>query len=189
MLFDDSTVEDAVVAAAGGQGAQKTAERAFTQAMAGFPLFGQILAPYGPSRKVAAQGMGMMYPYIGEAGQEQFNRTGLYAGAMKDTMILCWLCVLPDADKLPGNLPQEDMAKIWTPSRAIARPFEALDQAMAWGVEKGLIDVESKAFDEAYGVFMAIVGGISATEFAVKIAEQKAATSGLPPEEVAAPKP
>lgn len=188
MIFDEEVVDQAVAEAAGER--QELATKAFDQAQAGFELFGVTLAPYSPSRKVAAQGMGMLYPFVGEGGAEQLDKTGVYAGAIRDTMILCWLCTLIDADKIPKDTPPRDAAKIWTPSRAMNCPADAMEAALAWGVDHNLMDVNSEEFGQAYQVFMATVNGISASEFALRLAKEKQ-EAGEPkpePEETIDPK-
>ena len=83
-------------------------ESSFINAKRGFELFGAALAPYSASRKVAAQTMGMQWPFIGEAALAQLQATNMYPGAIRDTAILLWLCTLPDASTALAR-------GVWTP--------------------------------------------------------------------------
>ena len=49
------------------------------------------LQPYTPSRIVAAQSLGLKYPLIPDEEREQFDKTGIYPGALRDTIIVLWL--------------------------------------------------------------------------------------------------
>lgn len=137
-------------------------EVAFMDAKSVFSLFGEDLRPFSPSRKVAAQKMGMMYPYVGDGGGAQFEKTGSYPGMLMDVIILCWLCSLADPDELDK---EERKAGVWTPVRALSRSEAALEAALAWGTEKELIDLNGAPYREAMQVFMAIVTGVAASEF------------------------
>jgi hypothetical protein len=113
--------------------------------------FGDIeLQPYTPSRVVAAQAMGMRYPNIGDEALEQFNRTGVYPSALLDTLIVLWLCTLsePNPPAPPGA------AQV---RRAMRRPDESIEKAIAWGAEHGVTDQKSDAFWKAYDRFISIV--------------------------------
>jgi hypothetical protein len=131
----------------------------FVQARGGFYLFEEKLRPYSASRKVAAQSMGLMYPYIGEEGAAQFASTGVYPGAMKDTIILLWLCSLPD----------DGHGKTWTPSRALAKPAEAIRVALDWASDLELCTPGSSRFTEAFRVFVEITTAIEASRFSVSV--------------------
>lgn len=138
------------------------AEKAFLDARTGFELFGQPLKPYTPSRKVAAQSMGMLYPFVGEEGQEQMARTGVYPGQLKDVIILLWLCSLQD----PLELTADDIrAGKWTPTRANQAPAKAYKAAEDWAASKQITDTLTPTSREAFQVFMAIVSGVAAGEF------------------------
>lgn len=142
----------------------------FLEAQAGFQLFGEPLAPFSPSRKVAAQSMGMLYPFIGESGQAQYTSTGVYKGAVKDVCILLWLCSLHDRmDQTVDALRKGD----WNPDMALMRPDEALGHAILWAQVKGVMVFDSPEWQEAYGVFSAIVSGMSASEFEVGLDKVK----------------
>ncbi len=114
---------------------------------AGFEFRGQPLRPYSPSRKVAAQTMGMIYPFVGRDGQAQMEATGMYPGAIKDVLIVLWLCSLPDAPEVAKDA--------WSPSLALRRPVLAMDEAMEWA--GALIDVGSAEWAEAFELFLKIV--------------------------------
>jgi hypothetical protein len=141
---------------------QEKAEEAFVSAKAGFQLFGELLKPFTPSRKVAAQSMGMLYPFVGEGGLDQMNATGSYPGMLKDVIVCLWLCTLKDPS---DQTLQEVKAGEWNPSRAIAKPTQALESAMGWAEKLGIMDMNGKKYREAAQVFMAIVSGVSASEF------------------------
>ena len=100
------------------------------------------LQTYTPSRVVAAQAMGMRYPNIGDEALEQFNRTGVYPSAMLDTLIVLWLCTLTKPEEV---------------RRAMRRPDESIEKAIAWGAEHGVVDQKSKEFWDAYNKFSEIV--------------------------------
>lgn len=139
---------------------QESAEKIFTETMNGFTLFGEELAPYTAQRKVAAQSMGMLYPFVGEAGQKAIEESGIYPGAVKDMAIILWLCSVPILGKEKDD---------WTPSRATRNPSKALDAALKFAEEKEFVEPAQKPFFEAYQVFMAIVSGVSASEFSLKL--------------------
>lgn len=148
---------------------EELAEKAFKEAKAGYTLFGDPLAGYSPSRKVAAQTMGLLYPYVGEDGSAQMERTGLYPGVLKDTIIVLWLCTLKD----PSQQTREDLrAGEWNPSRAFNSPREALEEAIRWGESKGIIETSSDRFQVAMQTFQAIVTGVTASEFTIHVVDK-----------------
>jgi hypothetical protein len=110
---------------------------------------GTELQPYTPSRIVAAQAMGLRYPNIGEEALEQFNRTGIYPSALLDTLIVLWLCTL---DEPHPNGPGAAQVR-----RAMRRPDESIEKAIAWGADHGITDQRSENFRQAYDEFAAIV--------------------------------
>jgi hypothetical protein len=110
---------------------------------------GTELQPYTPSRIVAAQAMGLRYPNIGEEALEQFNRTGVYPGALQDTLIVLWLCTLAE--------PHKDGPGAAQVRRAMRRPDESIEKAIAWGADHGVTDQRSENFRNAYDEFAAIV--------------------------------
>lgn len=141
-------------------------ERAFVSAKAGFELFGESLRKYSPSRKVAAQSMGLIYPYIGDDAAAQMEATGIYPGALKDTIICLWLCTLQDAS-------DQDKAEIragaWNPSRVLHKPREALDAAMQWAADLEICDAGSERFGEAFKTFISIATAVEASKFQIVV--------------------
>jgi len=150
---------------------EQGADKAFLDAKQGYELFGKPLANYSPSRKVAAQSMGLMYPYIGEARAAQFQETGMYPGLLQDALILLWLCSLPDY-VTPANK--------WTPDTAARKPGPAVLEATRWGIEKNIINVDGKEFQEAQQVFMAIVSGVEASKFKLNVPGAEASDDDSP---------
>jgi len=100
-------------------------------------LNGKKLQPWTPSRYIAAQAMGMLYPRIGEKGHDQFKRTQVYPGAVKDVIIALWLCSVTE-DEVDD---------------ADASPEAAYRKARAWAIGLGLHKIEGDAFWNAYGQF------------------------------------
>lgn len=145
-------------------------EAAFVRAKAGFELFGNPLFKYSASRKVAAQAMGLLYPFVGEGGSRQIESTGLYPGCTKDTIIVLWLCSIKDTIDLSK---EEVKARAWSPSRAVISPPAALEAAMEWGEQVGICDSSDAKFLEAYQTFMAIVTGVEASKFRVVLDGQE----------------
>jgi hypothetical protein len=151
-----------------------TAEKVFLAEKAGYSFDGALLNPYSPSRKVAAQSMGMIYPYVGEAAAAQMEATGFYAGAQLDCIILLWLCTIGDI-LLPND------RKSWTPSRALGNPARAREAAMYWAEANGLTDILSPKFQEAYNVFMAIANNADASEFHIEETQDGKGEAPNPP--------
>lgn len=158
---------------------EDAAARAFEDAKRGFELTvtdkeGKEtiipLAGYSPSRKLAANKMGMTYPYIGESEFDRLLQFGGYAGCLEDTIILMWLCSLPDND--PAR-------KAWTPDAAAKRPAQAKLEAIAWAARMDMVDVEKPNFVNAFGVFFAIQNGMTASEF--RLQSTPAATGDASP--------
>lgn len=137
-------------------------EKAFDEAGRGFELFGNPLKDYSPSRMLAAQNMGLRYPFIGEKAAEIFEETGMYPGGLEDCIIVLWLCSLPDKSK------KED----WNPDRAASKSSLAKLVATGWAAKQGFINVSSPQFAEAFAVFVAIVTGQEASKFRVTSGEQ-----------------
>lgn len=139
------------------------------------------LQPWSPARKVAAQSMGMLYPYIGEEGAEQLSRTGFYAGVLKDVAIFMWLCA-PDAAACPtkddpnkrGPLPKSEI------QRAIRKPMEAMDKAMDWAESAGLLDITGKPFLYAVKLFTEEVGDEQDAHIEPDLPEEKGAGNSDP---------
>ena len=151
-------------------------EKAFIEAKRGFELFGTPLAPYTASRKVAAQTMGMQWPFIGEAALAQLQTTNMYPGALRDAAIVLWLCTLPDASTALAR-------GVWTPSRALSKPDEARDAALEWADKEGVTDSSGAKFGEAFQVFFGVVTGADAGAFRIEV-EKTAGESGDEPGKV-----
>jgi|APGre2960657404_1045060.scaffolds.fasta_scaffold40180_3 hypothetical protein len=152
-------------------------ESSFINAKRGFELFGTPLAPYTASRKVAAQTMGMQWPFIGEAALAQLQATNMYPGAIRDTAILLWLCTLPDASTALAR-------GVWTPSRALSKPDEARDAALEWADKCGITDSSGPKFGEAFQVFFGIVTGVDAAQFRIEVEKTGGGESGDEPGKV-----
>lgn len=139
------------------------AERAFDEAGRGFELFGNPLNGYSPDRVVAAQKMGMLYPFIGEKAAEVLEETGMYPGALEHCIIVLWLCSLPDTGK----------GKEWYPARANREHKTAQLVATGWAAKQGFVNMSSPKFSEAFQTFMAIVTGQEASKFKLSSGEQQ----------------
>ena len=123
------------------------AEAAFTQSDT--HTFGDVeLQPYTPQRAVAAQAIGLRHPNIGEDGMEQFQKTGVYPGALSDVCILLYLCSLVKPEEV---------------RRAMRKPDESLDAAISWGAQHGITNTSSDTFWKAYDKFIAIITEVNAS--------------------------
>lgn len=111
----------------------------FSAAMAGSSFGDLELDPWSPPRKIAAQSMGMLYPLIGEEGMEQLQSTGVYAGALKDTIIYLWLTAA-------GLKPADIM-------RAQRKPREAWERAQRWAEEREILNMAGDPFMRGYKLF------------------------------------
>lgn len=120
----------------------------FQREQAGEELFGKELQPYSPSRQIAAQSMGLKYPFTGE-----LDAGGSYPGILVDSIIVCWLRTLPDV------APDGE----WTPRKATRNPAQAFDAAEEWGIAKGITHVLHPARE----VFVRTINAIGAAEFAL----------------------
>jgi hypothetical protein len=121
----------------------EVAEKAFLES-AGHKFLGETLAPYTPSRVVAAQAMGLKYPNIGKEGVAQLKKTGLYPGELRDVIIVLSLCRLIDpADVLDAQLD----------------PAAAYAAAEKWAGETGLTSM-GKNFRDAVLIFEKILNEI-----------------------------
>ncbi len=159
------------------QGPESQEQKAYESEKRGHILFGEELRPYSPSRKIAAQSMGMVFPFLSEAAADQHARTGSYAGQLKDVIIVLWLCTLKD----PSDLTKKEVkAQVWTPSRAGNKPELAMEVAMAWAVENGIIDTDKQPYRDAKLIWQAIIQNISASEFRLMLEEPD--LGGLPSE-------
>lgn len=104
-------------------------------------LRGIKLYPWTAARSICAQSMGMLYPDIGKEGWDQYRRTKLYPGAVKDVCIALWLCT-QDEDAV-------DMAD--------AAPVEAYRQARKWAAGLRIHDTKNDEFWQAYAKFSEIM--------------------------------
>lgn len=120
------------------------AHKAFIEA-GGHVFLGEKLQPYTPSRIVAAQAMGLLYPKIGNEGLAQLKKTGLYPGELKDIIIVLWLCRLKTKELV---------------SEALMDPLAAYAEAENWAGKKSLCDMTSDAFGYALLTFQCIMNEI-----------------------------
>lgn len=116
-------------------------------------LNGTKLYPWTAEREIAAQSMGLLYPEIGADGWDQYRRTKIYPGALKDTIIVLWLCT-----QTPEQVDDADSA-----------PIEAYRQARKWAAKLGIHRVGSDAFWQAYGKFAAIIKQVEDSKTTPKI--------------------
>lgn len=150
-------------------------ETAFTRTH--FELFGAPLRKYSASRKVAAQAMGMQWPFIGDAALAQMQATNMYPGALRDAAIVCWLCTLADASDLSAA---DVKSRAWNPSRALDKPGEARGAALEWAEQNGVTDTSGAKFAEAFQVFFAIVTGVDASTFRIEVEKTGGESAGDP---------
>lgn len=104
-------------------------------------LNGVKLYPWTPARIIAAQSLGMIYPEIGKDGWDQYRRTKLYPGAVKDVIICLYLMTL-DEDAVDN---------------ADAAPVEAYKQARKWAAGLKIHDTKNDEFWQAYAKFSEIM--------------------------------
>lgn len=123
-------------------------------------LGSEKLQPYSPSRIVAAQAMGLLYPQVGKEGMAQLKKTGIYPGELRDMIIVLWLCR------------QEKDEHV---SDALADPGAAYAAAEKWAGEAGLCDMTSDVFNEALFVFQSIMNAIGESKTVRAAAEQTSA--------------
>lgn len=102
-------------------------------------LEGVTLHPYTPDRAWAAQAMGLKYGFIDEAGVDEFKRSGIYPGALRDCGIVLWLRSLTNETEI---------------DKAARNPVAAARTAATWSQEKGFGDVRSDKFWAAYNIFI-----------------------------------
>lgn len=117
-------------------------------------LNGVKLYPWTPARVIAAQAMGMLYPDIGKEGWDQYRRTKLYSGAVRDVIIALWLCTIDE------NAVDE----------ADAAPQDAYKRARAWAAGLRIHDTKNDEFWQAYAKFSEIMTEV---DKAVAIPEPK----------------
>lgn len=104
-------------------------------------LNGTKLYPWTPARIIAGQAMGMLYPEIGKDGWDQYRRTKVYPGAVKDVVICLFLC-----SQTNDEVDEADVA-----------PVEAYRKARAWAAGLGIHKPGSDAFWQAYAKFSDIM--------------------------------
>lgn len=107
-------------------------------------LNGLKLQPWTPSRVIAAQAMGCLYPRIGKEGWDQYKRTKTYPGCLKDVVIVLWLCL-------------QDWQRV---DDADAAPVEAYSEARKWAASLGIHRIDSDEFWQAYGKFAEIMSEV-----------------------------
>jgi len=140
----------------------ETATQAFNAAQVGYTLLGAPLFKWSDSRRIAAQSMGLRWENRDESLLDQLRAGVLYDGALRDTLIVCWVCSLPNASEQT-----ETQAKTggWTVQRAGQSRTAADEEMVRWAAKKDLIDTGGAAFAEAYRTFLAIVLGVAVSEF------------------------
>lgn len=112
-------------------------------------LNGEKLQPYSLARKVAAQAMGLFYGHVDEADRDRFRREKVYPGALRDMIIVLWLCTLKDDDEIDAA------------SRA---PKAAVKRAYAWAETEGVANMDHEKFWKAYILFHDIMGEVAASQ-------------------------
>ena len=127
---------------------------------AGHKLNGLTLQPFTPARLVASQAMGLKYPFIGKEGMAQIEKTGLYAGELRDLLIVLWLCSQDEGTVLESQLD----------------PSSAYLAAQTWGAGLGLTLQTSAIFAEAVLVLEKIFAEIYSSKSETK--EGPAAIAG-----------
>lgn len=143
---------------------EQTEDQAHEEQSAGFELFGKRLKPYTAQRYVAAQGMGLLYPFVGDDGAEQIERTGLYPGIFKDAAICLWICSI---DVASDQTAEQVRAGEWNVSRAFDKPKEAKEAAFAWAERNGVFDPYNPNAAEAKAIFQRVVQPVEAAKFGV----------------------
>jgi hypothetical protein len=108
-------------------------------------LNGEKLQPYSPARIIAAQAMGLRYGYVDKAGLEFFKKHKIYPGALRDVVVVLWLCSLSDEDDI---------------DEASREPKGAIKTATKWAADRGIVDANSDKFWDSYALFMQIIGEI-----------------------------
>ena len=108
------------------------------------------LAPFSPSREVAAQTMGLHYAYVDDAGKERYVRTSLYPGAIRDVAIVMWLCCKATEDEIDG---------------AGIEPKSAVKKAIDWAHSEGILNVKNDFFWKAYTAFWQMMDEIAKAGF------------------------
>lgn len=116
-------------------------------------LNGVKLYPWTATREIASQSMGLLYPEIGDEGWDQYRRTKVYPGALKDTIICLWICTQ-----------KEDQV-----DNADAAPIDAYRRARKWAAGLGIHKLGSNAFWQAYKKFAEIIKQVESAKTAPKV--------------------
>lgn len=143
-----------------------TADKAFQDAAIGYEFKGQPLLAWSGSREICAQSMGMKAPALNASDLEAISEGHIYPGGLRDAIICMWICSTKNASELSSD---DIKAKAWTIQRARNNPSAAYDEAEKWATAQGITGTASEAFAEAYKLMFAILTGISASQFEVKI--------------------
>ena len=110
-------------------------------------LEGVDLQPYNTDHAWAAQAMGLKYGFVDDAGVDQFDRTGLYPGALRDAGIVLWLRTLTNETEI---------------DKAARCPVGAAVSAAKWAQEAGIDDTRNPKFHIAYRIFMDTMAAVDA---------------------------
>jgi hypothetical protein len=146
-MLTDTDIEKAEqqeVKPVGNQPTQQQVDAAFITSQR-HPSKFFILQPYTPSREVAGQAMRLHYGYFDEDDSLQFDRTKLYAGALRDVAIVMWLCAKATDDEIDS---------------AGVEPKAAARKAIDWAKANNLLDIQSDQFVESYMTFFDIMNEI-----------------------------
>lgn len=138
-----------------------SAEAAFTQSDK-HALDDLKLMPWTPERLIAAQNMGLTLIGLSGEAWEEFIRTDIYPGALKDTCISIWLCTLPEDDRARNVLPESERNTM-TVEEADASPKMAYRLAKKWAATRDIASGNSKAFWQAYSKFLQMMNEVSAS--------------------------
>lgn len=104
-------------------------------------LNGLKLYPWTAEREIAGNSMGMLYPRIGKDAFDQYKRTKMYPGLLRDLIVCLWLCT--------QNEDEVDDAD--------SAPVDAYKRARQWATSRGIHKVDSDEFWQAAGRFVKIV--------------------------------
>lgn len=145
-----------------------TQDRVYVQS-AGHKFNGGFLEPFTPSRFVAAQSMGMKYPFIGKEGMAALNSVGIYPGELRDLLIVLWLCSQKEDDEI---------------LQAQIDGKAAYRSAEEWGAKLGLLNQVNDLFTDGVLVLHAIFAEIHESKTEPKSDEARApASTGLATDE------
>ena len=121
------------------------------------------LQPYSPFRMIAAQAMGIQYGFLDDAAREQFKKTRLYPGMLRDVINHVWLRWLTDDFEI---------------DRAARSPIGAARKAAEWAAKRGITDTSDPAFWEAWGIFIDAMAAIRVARGARNDTKKKADRKG-----------